>query len=76
MNDERLNPLKEVVATVAFSMPEEAGQDDRTGVLFHVKVDTGDKVVQAKVYEWLLDAVQRAGGEPHWDLCGPGDTTE
>lgn len=75
MNDKNRDPMEEIVGTVAFSMPELQGHSDRAAVLLHIKVDTGDFCTQTDVLKWLMDAVSRAGGELHVELCGPGDTT-
>ncbi len=75
MSEER-DPLREVVGTVAFSMPDLGGFGQQAAVLLHIKVATDDTAVKSEVLKWLLDVVQRAGGEMHWELCGLGDTTE
>ena len=75
MNDKNRDPMEEIVGTVAFSMPELQGHSDRAAVLLHIKVDTGDFSTQCDVLKWLMTAVESAGGELHWELCGPGDKT-
>jgi len=70
----RNEKLTKTVGTVAFSMPEVAGQEERASVLLHIKLD--DHARTDEVIDWVMEAVRLAGGEWHNELCGPGDTTE
>lgn len=70
----RNDNLMDTVGTVAFSMPEVAGHEERAAVLLHLKLDDHSRTME--VIDWLMEAVVRAGGECHRELCGPGDTTE
>ena len=74
MNDQDRNPLTEIVGTVTFTTPELKSEGNSCGVLLHLKVD--DPSQSSNVREWLMTVLEAAGAEMHWDLCGPGDTTE
>jgi hypothetical protein len=65
--------LMDTVGTVVFSMPEMDAHSERAAVLLHVKLD--DHARTDEVLNWLMEAVVRAGGELHVELCGEGDTT-